>query len=134
MPFYNIHTMQPQPDVVNPAIKLKSVAGELIKIGIVTYQLGEGPPPHFHPNEEQFILMLEGRMNMVLGGETKVIGPGDLVHIPRNTQHGIKVVEGPAVFFACKSPVGTGHLSQDYNYSPEAEALKERLAKVPELG
>jgi quercetin dioxygenase-like cupin family protein len=127
MPFYNIHTMEPQPDVVNPAIKLKSVAGEFIKVGIVTYQLGEGPPPHFHPNEEQFILMLEGRMNMVLGEETKEIGPGDLVHIPRHTVHGIKVTQGPAVFFACKSPVGTGHLSQDYNTAPDAETLTKRL-------
>ena len=130
MPFYNINTMEPKPDVVNPAIKLKSVAGELIKIGVVTYQLGEGPPPHFHPNEEQFILMLEGRMNMLLGEETRVIGPGDLVHIPRNTRHGIKVVEGPAVFFACKSPVGTGELSADYNRAPDAEALTERLGAV----
>jgi quercetin dioxygenase-like cupin family protein len=134
MPFYNIHAMEPQPDVVNPAIKLKSIAGEFIKIGIVTYQLGEGPPPHFHPNEEQFILMLEGKMNMVLGDETKVIGPGDLVHIPRNTRHGIKVVAGPAVFFACKSPVGSGHLSADYNRAPDAEALTRQLSEVPGLG
>jgi quercetin dioxygenase-like cupin family protein len=63
----------------------------------------------------------------VLGEETKVIGPGDLVHIPRNTMHGIKVTEGPAVFFACKSPVGTGHLSQDYNKAPDADALSKRL-------
>jgi quercetin dioxygenase-like cupin family protein len=127
MPFYNIHSMEPQPDVVNPAIKLKSVAGELIKIGVVTYQIGEGPPPHFHPNEEQFMLILEGKLNMVLGEETKLIGPGDLVHIPRNTLHGIKVVEGPAMFFACKSPVGTGHLSQDYNKAANAEELTARL-------
>jgi quercetin dioxygenase-like cupin family protein len=127
MPFYNIHTMVPQPDIMNPAIKLKSVAGDLMKIGVVTYQLGEGPPPHFHPNDEQFILMLEGKMNMVLGEETKEIGPGDLVHIPRNVMHGIKVTQGPAVFFACKSPAGSGHLSEDYNKAPDADALTKRL-------
>lgn len=130
MPFYNIAEMEPQQDVVNPAIMLKSVAGEFIKIGIVTYQLGEGPPPHFHPNEEQFILMLQGKLNMVLGEESRLIGPGDLVHIPRHTMHGIKVVEGPAVFFACKSPVGTGHLSQDYNKAPNATDLEARLAAI----
>ena len=73
--------------------------------------------------------MLEGKMNMVLGEETKVIGAGDLVHIPRNTLHGIKVVERPAVFFACKSPVGTGHLSQDYNQAPNAAELEARLER-----
>jgi hypothetical protein len=74
--------------------------------------------------------MLEGKMNMVLGDVTKVIGTGDLVHIPRNTLHGIKVVEGPAVFFACKSPVGTGQLSQDYNKAPNAKELQDRLDRT----
>lgn len=129
MPFYNIDEMDGTPDVVNPAIMIKSVAGEFIKIGIVTYQLGEGPPPHFHPNEEQFMLMLDGKVRMVLGDETRVIGPGDLVHIPRNTMHGIKVIEGPARFFACKSPVGTGALSQDYNKAPNASELEDLLSK-----
>lgn len=128
MPFFNIDTMGESDDTYGPPKKM--VAGEFIKIGIVTYGMGEGPDPHFHPNEEQFILMLEGRVNFVLGAETRQIGPGDLVHIPRGTDHGLKVVEAPAVFFACKSPVGDGRLSQDYNPAGDVAALKSRLAAV----
>ncbi|MBA4788762.1 MAG: cupin domain-containing protein [Pseudomonadota bacterium] len=128
MPFYSIDKMDNSQDTFGPPKKM--VAGEFIKIGIVTYGMGEGPDPHFHPNEEQFILMLGGKVNFILGDESKVIGQGDIVHIPRNVEHGLKVVEAPAVFFACKSPVGDGKLSQDYNQAKDVAALKARLAEV----
>ena len=103
----------------------KSVAGELMKAGVVTYQDGEGPTPHFHPNEEQFILMLEGKFNMILGDETRVVEASDLIHIPRNTNHRSRAVDGPAVFFAVKSPCGNGELDQDYNLVEGAEEAEK---------
>ena len=126
MPFYKISEMEPVKSIVGPATA-KSVPGELMKAGVVTYQDGEGPPPHFHPNEEQFMLMLEGEMNMILGEEERLIGPGDLIHIPRNTRHGVAAVGGPAVFFAVKSPCGDGTLDQDYNKADDAEEVSRRL-------
>jgi quercetin dioxygenase-like cupin family protein len=127
MPFYRISEMQAQLSTAGPAMG-KSVAGELIKVGITTYQEGEGPPPHFHPNEEQFLLVLEGRMKMVLGDEERIVERGDLVHIPRNTRHGVCALGGPAVFFAAKSPVGTGDMAQDYNKAKDADEVWKRLS------
>jgi len=127
MPFYNLSEMEAQRSKVGPS-ESKSVAGELIKVGVVTYREGEGPPPHFHPNEEQFMYVLEGRMKMVLGEEERIIEPGTLIHIPRNVRHGVCAVGGPAVFFAAKSPVGTGDLSQDYNEAKDAEEVWKRLS------
>jgi quercetin dioxygenase-like cupin family protein len=126
MPFYKISEMEAKRSSSGPAMA-KSVPGELMKSGVVTYQVGEGPTPHFHPNEEQFMLMLEGRLNMVLGDEERIIGPGDLVHIPRNTRHGVVAVGGEAVFFAVKSPCGDGNLDQDYNRAADADEVMERL-------
>ncbi|UCH74939.1 MAG: cupin domain-containing protein [Rhodospirillales bacterium] len=126
MPFFKISDME----VTRPELgraEMRTVAGELMKVGHVTYQAGDGPPPHFHPNEEQFLYMLEGRMRMQVGDETRTVGPGDLVHIPRNAVHGIHITEGPAKFFTCKSPAGDGDLNQDYNKAPEAENLRARL-------
>lgn len=128
MPIYKAAEMQATPDVKNPNILMNQFGGELIKVGIVTYQSGEGPPPHFHPNDEQFIFVLEGRAAFLLDDEVKIIGPGDLVHIEKNNVHGIRVVEGPVRFFACKSPAGTGKLSEDYNAVPNAAELQQRLA------
>lgn len=127
MPIYKISEMEKKPSKVGPAVG-QSVAGELMKVAIMTYQEGEGPPPHFHPNEEQFVLMLEGRFNMVLGDEQRVVERGDMIHIPRNTRHGVRALESPTVFFAVKSPVGTGEMSQDYNRAKDADEVQKRLS------
>jgi len=126
MPFYDLAEMQEKRSSVSSAMG-KSVAGDLIKVGIVTYQEGEGPTPHFHPNEEQFMLMLGGKLKMVLGNEERIIERGVLVHIPRNTRHGVCAIGGPATFFAVKSPVGTGDMGQDYNKAKDADEVWKRL-------
>ena len=126
MPFFRIPEMKEKKSSVSSATE-KGVAGELIKVGVVTYQEGEGPTPHFHPHAEQFMLMLEGRLRMVLGEEERTIGKGDLIHIPRNTRHGVRAVGGPATFFAAKSPVGNGDMSQDYNRAKDAGEVWRRL-------
>jgi len=130
MAFYKISEMQAKKSNVGPAVG-KSVAGELIKVGVTTYQEGEGPPPHVHPNEEQFMLVREGKMRMIVGDEERIVEPGTLVHIPRNTRHGVCAIGGPAVFFAAKSPVGTGDMAQDYNKAKDADEVWKRLSAQP---
>ena len=115
-------------DLYGPT-KHKQATGERIKVGIVTLRPGEEPDPHFHPNEEQFDLILEGRVRMVVGDETKVLERGDIVHIPRNTTHARKVLESPLVFLNCKSSVGSGELSSDYSQAPDFAEIKGRLAE-----
>ena len=130
MPFYKAQDMQATPDVVNPNVMMMQFGGEFIKVGIVTYEAGEAPPPHSHPNDEQWIYMLEGRLAHLLDDEIVTVGPGDLVHIPRNTVHGIRLLESPCRFFTCKSPAGSGNLSEDYTEVPNFTELEQRLAEV----
>ena len=122
--------MQATPDVVNPNVMMMQFGGEFIKVGIVTYEAGEAPPPHSHPNDEQWIYMLEGRLAHLLDDEIVTVGPGDLVHIPRNTVHGIRLLESPCRFFTCKSPAGSGNLSEDYTEVPNVTELEQRLTEV----
>ena len=67
MPFYTRSGME---EVTvgdwNPSV-FQPIAGELMKGGFVSWPKGPHAKPHFHPNEEQFILMLEGRQLLVLG-------------------------------------------------------------------
>lgn len=127
MPFYNINEMETKKDKTAPGMAA-TVVGEFMKVGVMTYEDQIGPPPHFHPNEEQFVLVLDGKLRMVLDGEVKEIGPGDLIHIPRNVSHTVRALGGAARFFTCKHPVGDGELSQDYNEAPNAAELKKLLA------
>jgi quercetin dioxygenase-like cupin family protein len=124
MPFYLVDEMASKKSGVNPLVQAKTAVGEFMKVGIVTKPEGEGPPLHEHPNEEQFTLILEGEMHFILGDEDRIVGPGTLVHIPRNTRHRSRPVNGPCTFLAVKSPAGNGELSQDYHIRPEAKEIE----------
>ena len=127
MPIYQIAEMKKQRPDLNPAMIFQSVAGEFMKAGIVTKPESEGPPLHMHPNEEQFTLILEGKLHMIVGDEDRIVERGDLIHIPRFTPHRSRAVGGPAVFFTVKSPAGDGDLNQDYHKAEGAEKAEERF-------
>jgi quercetin dioxygenase-like cupin family protein len=67
-------------------------------------------------------------MRMVLGDDEQIVEHGMLIHIPRNTRHGVCALGGPAVFFAAKSPVGSGDMAQDYSKAKDAEEVWRRLS------
>ena len=55
MPIYKANEMKETPDVKRPHISMIQYGGDLIKAGLVTYYEGDAPPPHYHPNDEQWI-------------------------------------------------------------------------------
>lgn len=126
MPFYQIAEMKKEHPDVNPEMVVQSVSGEFMKVGIVTKPEGEGPPLHNHPNEEQYTLVLEGKLHYILGDEDRIVECGDLIHIPRFTDHRSRAIDGPATFFTVKSPVGDGDLQQDYHRSDCADKAEEK--------
>ena len=127
MPYYNLYGMKKLRENETPLAEIQKVKGELMKTGLVTYNQGGHPRPHFHPNEEQFVFILEGKRYSILGDEEKVVGPGDLLHIPRNTRHCAITLDEKCVAYVTKSPAGTGHLAQDYNESDDADEVEKRL-------
>lgn len=46
-------------------------------------------PPHIHPEQDEFLYILEGRFDLLLDGAEQVAEPGDLVTLPRGIPHGI---------------------------------------------
>lgn len=58
-----------------------------------------------------------------------IVEAGDLIHVPRNTVHGMKILEAPMRMYSSKSPAGSGKLSEDYVMAPNAEELMARLAE-----
>jgi len=48
--------------------------------------------PHQH-EAEQFSVVLKGRMRFVIGEEERVLGPGEVAHIPANVPHSIESLE-----------------------------------------
>ncbi len=127
MPYYRLGDMEKIREDVSPLAEIQKVAGELMKAGLVRYRKGEFSRPHFHPNEEQFVYILEGKRYSILGDEERVVGPGDLLHIPRNTRHAAISLTDYALSFAIKSPAGSGVLGEDYNEAKDADEVEKRL-------
>ena len=49
--------------------------------------------PHQH-EAEQFSIVLKGRMRFTIGTEARVLGPGEVAHIPGGVPHSIESLEG----------------------------------------
>ena len=60
---------------------------------------------HRHPAQEEIIYVIEGRGEQWVDRESRVLGPGDVAHIPTNTVHGTyNTGTGKLVFLAMLSP------------------------------
>ena len=54
-----------------------------------TFPVGTFVPPHIHPTQEEFVYMLQGRLDYVLDGKEGAAEPGDLIRLPRGIPHGL---------------------------------------------
>lgn len=70
-----------------------------------TFPVGTFVPPHIHPTQDEFIYMLEGRMDLLLDGREAFAEPGDTIRLPRGIPHGIfNKTDGEAKCFFWVSP------------------------------
>ncbi|MDP7370200.1 MAG: cupin domain-containing protein [Nitrospinota bacterium] len=130
MPFYSFSEMDKVRAEANPLRESQTLAGEMMKGGIVTYQKGHhGSTPHIHPAEEELAIIFGGRLYFVLADEERIIGPGDITLIPRNTKHGSISLGEKVVKFVVKSPIGDGNVSQDVQVLENAEEILREYGK-----
>lgn len=83
---------QISPDALSPLISRQMVVGRNVMLVRWQFKAGSLVPEHRHPHE-QITHMVRGRMRFTLGGESLVIGPGDVVLVPPGTPHSVEVLE-----------------------------------------
>ena len=54
-----------------------------------TFPPGTFVPPHIHPTQDEFVYMLEGRMDLWLEGRDFVATAGDVIRLPMGQAHGL---------------------------------------------
>lgn len=60
---------------------------------------------HYHPRREEIIYVLEGRLEQWVGEDHRMLGPGDLAHIPAEHIHAtFTLPDTPVRFLAILSP------------------------------
>jgi len=66
--------------------------GEGLTVGRVTIHSGAGNAEHFHPNCNEALYLLGGRLRHSLGDEETLLEPGDMLHIPEGEPHAAESV------------------------------------------
>ena len=102
MPFIEISDFQPVE--IAPGSKVRTPYGENIMLSYLEMEEGAVVPPHQHPHEQAGIL-LQGKLKLTIGDETRVCEPGAMFIIPPNTLHTAVTVDGPVVALDIFSPV-----------------------------
>jgi quercetin dioxygenase-like cupin family protein len=83
------------------------VTGERIEVGRLAFEAGEGAAEHAHP-QEQVLIVISGRAEVTLGGETAEVGPGEGFHAPPMVPHRLTAL-APTTVISCKSVLDVGH-------------------------
>lgn len=68
---------------------------------------GFGPPRHIHREEDETFTILTGEVEFLLNGASSLHGPGEVVFVPRGTEHTFRVRgASPARMLTVMTPGG----------------------------
>ena len=118
-----------------PGWKGKYFDSESMTFGHYEFAAGSSIHEHQHPNEEVWNVV-EGQLEVTIGGKKQVAGPGCVAIVPPNTAHSVRAItDGKAI--VADSPVRTdlgggrrGVVAVDFDHSgalpehPSTEALQ----------
>ena len=80
-------------------------AAEHLMLVRVTMPAGKGHAFHRHPAMEEIIYVVSGRAEQWVDHESRILGPGDTAHIPKDMVHGTyNAGDTDLVFLAILSP------------------------------
>jgi quercetin dioxygenase-like cupin family protein len=75
-----------------PGLEFRPVLGDNVMTNFVTYAPHTEAPVHVH-EEEQVVIVLDGELEFVIDGQTRLMRPGDVAVIPSWVPHGARTLE-----------------------------------------
>ena len=115
MPFIDIESM-PIHEVC-PGCRLRTPHGENLMLSYLEMDEGAVIPLHNHPHE-QGGMVLEGRMELTIGDEVRVVEPGAMFIVPPNVPHKAVAVDGPVLTLDVFSPIREDYAELMNRYIP----------------
>jgi quercetin dioxygenase-like cupin family protein len=89
------------PGAQSTTLVSKDNGGERLTVVEAGIHPGAGLSLHIHPDYEEATLVMEGKIEAVLEGETRTLGPGDVLLAPAGAKHTItNQTEEPAKVLA----------------------------------
>lgn len=93
-----------EPIQLVPGARTRTFWGEQMLLSLVEVDADFEVPLHTHSHEQGDIIV-EGELEMGIGGEVKLLKPGDMYIIPGNVEHYAKAYGNKAVALDIFSPV-----------------------------
>lgn len=115
MPFIDINSIEAISPV--PGCRLRTPYGQNLMLSYLEMDSGAEIPMHNHPHEQGGIL-LQGRLQLTIGEETRVCEAGSMFIIPPGVPHRAVAVDGPAVVMDVFSPVREDYAELMNRYIP----------------
>ena len=94
---------------------------------------GAEPPMHIHENEDEFFIVLEGRMKVICGGIETELSAGESAVAQRGTPHTFKILSPELRSLAILTPPvskNSSALSRTSNGHPSNKLLTQRRASA----
>ncbi|MFN8221875.1 MAG: cupin domain-containing protein [Gaiellales bacterium] len=105
--FHSFNGTEPWP--IFPGVGLHAVAGDQVFLGRVRYEPGTTVTRHSHEHTEQAMLVLDGAVEVTIGGETRELRAGDTCVITRRVEHALHS-PGGVTFIEALAPVPLDHI------------------------
>ena len=105
MTFWNLDTLQLE--VFRPGIMSKAEIGDNLIMVCMQIDQGKEDPGHMH-SFDQCGIVLEGRIEMVVGQDRRLLDANECYFIPAGLQHGWKTFDKPVrlLDISPKQPMG----------------------------
>jgi quercetin dioxygenase-like cupin family protein len=100
-----------------PGCRMRTPAGRNMMLSYLEMDAGAEVPLHHHPHEQGGIL-LEGRLQLTIGDETRVVEPGAMFLIPPDVPHRAVALGGPVRVLDVFSPVREDYAEMANRYIP----------------
>ena len=88
--------------------KLDCFRSERLLVGLNCFEPGQAQTVHTHAGADKFYVVLTGKATFVVGSDTVVAVPGDLVLAPAGVPHGVARADERTILLACIASGGGG--------------------------
>lgn len=82
-----------------------AVAGEQMGLNRIRWIHPTVLPEHLHEEHEQANVVIQGSIELTIGGDTLILREGDVAIVPKNTPHSGRSIEGEAIFIEVFAPL-----------------------------
>lgn len=96
-------------------------------------QRGNGSPVHVHDQEDETLFVLDGELQVLLGAEEHIAGPGTVAVLPKRLRHAYVTVSATARFLTLHIPAGFEKFVAEVGEPARALTLPPQPAGPPDL-